>query len=370
MLKKGLSIILTGIVIIVTSCKTDLQKVITSYGDGPYILIKGDSSLVTYQNQNGIFDSIMIINTEISDITFRCEFDSISYPPLSFNLNREYNISDTVSVFPQPNRLLTLSDIEGNYEKFYELLVSNNVMDSAYNWTFSDGQLIILGDLLDRGNYATQCLWLAYHLENEAIKHGGRVDFLLGNHEQLVLLGFDDYCASKYHRIFKELNTDILYMFSEHTELGRWIRSKKSMTKVGDYLFVHGGISPSLLKYNLSIGKINSEIKRDIDTDEFATDGSEALLCPEGILWYRGMVEDEDGGAYKKITEMEIDSILTHFDCKAIIIGHTPVDSISKDFNSKIIRIDVDHYENSSALLIENGKEYIVDSRGKRTDFQ
>lgn len=369
-MKNILSIILTAIVIITTSCSTNPQKIITAYGDGPYIRIKGDSSLVTFQTRNRIFDSIMIKNTEISNIIFKCEFDSISCPPLSFCLNRKYDISDTISVFRLPEKLLTLSDIEGNYEKFYGLLLSNNVIDSNYNWTFGDGQLIILGDLLDRGNYATQCLWLAYHLEGEAIKHGGKVDFLLGNHEQLVLLGFDDYCAPKYHRIFKELNTDILYMFSEHTELGSRIRSKNSMIKVGDYLFVHGGISPSLLKHNLSLGKINSEVKRDIDTDKFATDESEALLCPEGILWYRGMVENEDGGAYKKITEQEIDSILKHFDCKTVVIGHTPVDNISKDINSKVIRIDVDHYENSSALLIENGKEYIVDYRGKRTDLR
>jgi hypothetical protein len=48
-------------------------------------------------------------------------------------------------------------------------------------------------------------------------------------------------------------------------------------------------------------------------------------------------------------------------------VGHTPVEKISKDFNGKVIRIDVDHYRNSSAFLIENKHHYTVDNEGNRT---
>lgn len=358
--KQTVFTLIIGIILI--SCKAD-SHIISSHEDGPYIFTKGDTSLIVTQENKGKFDSVYLDNEKLSNIAFKCVFDSINYPTLSFRLNPQTDSPDT-GIYPMPDKLLAISDIEGNYEKYYDLLVSNNVIDSAYNWTFGNGHLVILGDLVDRGNYVTQCLWLTYHLEGEAQKHGGKVHYLLGNHEQLVLSGFDNYCAPKYHQVLKDLNTDISHLFSAKTELGKWIRSKNSIIKIGDYLFVHAGIDHSLLKYNLSIEKINSEVKRDIDTNEFQTDESFDLLTGRGILWYRGMIEDDDNGDYKKISEQELDDILKHFNSKSIVIGHTPVDNISRDFNGKIIRIDVDHYENSSALYIEKGLEYTTDNKG------
>jgi hypothetical protein len=266
-----------------------------------------------------------------------------------------------------PGRLLALSDIEGDYERFYRLLLSNNVIDSSYNWTFGEGHLVILGDLVDRGDYVTQCLWLTYYLEEEAKKHGGAVHYLLGNHEQLVLLGYDVYSAPKYLRNFEMLGSGISELFASNTILGSWVRSKNSIIKSGDLLFVHGGISPSILEYGMSLEQMNAGIRRDIATQDFGTDESAALLTTEGILWYRGLIES--GDEYGKITEPELDKILDTFDCKSIIIGHTPVESLSTDFSGKIIRLNVMDYDDNPALYIENGKKYAVDDNGNKAEL-
>ena len=117
----------------------------------------------------------------------------------------------------------------------------------------------------------------------------------------------------------------------------------------------------------MSLDKINSEIRRDIATQDFQTDESLALLTDQGILWYRGLIESDEG--YEKISEEELDLVLNSFDCETIVVGHTPVDSVSEDFHGKVIRLDVDHYKNSSALLIENNKKYVVDTKGNRTEL-
>lgn len=345
-----------------SSFTNDFEKVISSFADGPYILDSGDSTLVIIQDTDYKFDTVNIKSNEITGIKFKCEFDGISCPPLLFYLHSL--IPDSTCTFPMPDKLLAVSDIEGNFEKYFQLLTANNVMDSNYNWTFGQGHLVILGDLVDRGEYVTQCLWLTYYLENEATKYGGKVHYLLGNHEQMVLLGYNYYSALKYRFNCSKLRIDLSQLFSEQTVLGRWLRCKNSMVKIGDLIFVHGGISPSILQYDLSIEEINSIVRRDIDTQDYKTDESLALLTEEGILWYRGLVADILGNV--KISEVELDKVLNAYSCRSFVIGHTPVDNVSKDFNGKVIRLDVDHYVNSSAFYIENGLQFICYNDGKR----
>jgi hypothetical protein len=361
---KQLTIIAGLIAIFTYSCKS--ENVVTSFSDGPYLLPKNDSTLIIFERKDYSFDSILVANPEVSKFEIKCAFDSINCPQLSFHLvPTKVDSSDT---FSMPDKLLVVSDIEGNYGKYYQLLLSNGVIDSNYNWTFGQGQLVIVGDLIDRGNYMTQCLWLTYHLEYEAQQHGGRVHFLLGNHEQLNLLGFNNYNANKYLKNYQKMRKDISQLFSRETEIGKWIRKKNAIIKIGDYLFVHGGISPSILANNLTLEMMNNEIRRDIDTRDYKTPESMALLSDDGILWYRGLVRGNDDD--KKIVEEDLDRILVKYKCKSIVVGHSMVDSISHDFGGKVIRVDVNHYQNSSALLIENGKCFKTDLYANRTEIK
>lgn len=365
MIKKTLVIFAIGLLMIHQSCTNVTKIQFSSYGDGPYILDRPDSSLIIFQNRDYSFDSIKVANSDLDKTDFTCDFDSIDCPSFTFRLMTDKIVSvDSIST---PDKLIAISDIEGNFKKYYQLLIANNVIDSNYNWIYGNGHLVIVGDLVDRGDYVTQCLWLTYHLENEAEKSGGKVHYLLGNHEQIVLLGYDVYCAPKYHHNYESMKKGINQLFSEETELGKWLRKKNSILKSDEMVFVHGGISTEILKYDLSLNQINTEIRRDIATQDFESDESVFLLTELGILWYRGLVESTED--YDKILETELDSVLTYLDCNTIAVGHTPVDSISTDFHGKVIRLDVDHYENSSALIIENEKIYISDINGNRKEL-
>ncbi len=365
MIKKTLFVFAFGLLIIHLSCNNNSKIKISSYSDGPYILERSDSLLVIFQNHDYSFDSIMIANADLDKIEITCDFDSIDCPSFTFRLNNDK--IETVDSISSPDKLIAISDIEGNFEKYYRLLLANNVIDTNYNWIFGDGYLVIVGDLVDRGDYVTQCLWFTYHLEQEAKKYGGKVHYLLGNHEQIVLLGYDVYCSTKYHRNHETMGKGINQLFNQKTVLGKWLKEKNSMLKCGDIIFVHGGLSPGILDHELSLHKINSEVRRDIATQDFKTEESMFLLTELGILWYRGLVESSED--YDKISEMELDSILNYFACNTIIAGHTPVERISEDFHGKVIRLDVDHYVNSSALLIDNKKEYIIDVKGNKTEL-
>ncbi len=56
------------------------------------------------------------------------------------------------SIFTTNEKLLVLSDIEGEFDGFRKLMLQRGVMDSMFNWTFGKNHLVLVGDHFDRGN--------------------------------------------------------------------------------------------------------------------------------------------------------------------------------------------------------------------------
>ncbi|GAA4213241.1 hypothetical protein GCM10022289_45130 [Pedobacter jeongneungensis] len=94
-------------------------------------------------------------------------------------------------------------------------------------------------------------------MEEKAKAAGGYVHVILGNHDIMNLSGDFRHVDRKYMRIAESLGLDYIRLFDEDTELGRWLRTKNVVERVGDYLFVHGGISPEVLKLDLSLQQLN-----------------------------------------------------------------------------------------------------------------
>lgn len=70
-----------------------------------------------------------------------------------------------------PDKIVAISDIEGNFYGFSNFLIAYNVIDANYNWTFSNGHLILNGDFVYRGNNVVPVLWLIYKLEKQHKTH-------------------------------------------------------------------------------------------------------------------------------------------------------------------------------------------------------
>ncbi|MDO4727695.1 MAG: hypothetical protein Q4B43_01690 [Bacteroidota bacterium] len=115
--------------------------------------------------------------------------DSISKLSITSTFGKKFEIQGFNSNNTLPSRYTTtekifsISDIEGDFDKFVQILQRNNVIDHALNWAFGKGHLVLLGDFMGRGNDVTATLWLCYKLETEAQQVGGQVHFILGNHE-------------------------------------------------------------------------------------------------------------------------------------------------------------------------------------------
>jgi len=328
--------------------------------DGPYIFnLNTDTTLIVSVSASNKL-TLDTINNHINEVYIRTPAND------SFMFALRDPVFTYESVFEAPEKIFVLSDIEGNLMTFIDILKNNNIVDSNLNWIFGNGHLVLLGDFVDRGNYVTQVLWLIYKLEMEAAASGGKVHYILGNHEVMNIQGDTRYARDKYHILGYLIGKDVSDFYGDDTFLGRWMRSKNVIERIGNYIFVHGGISDSLVHAEFPIPKINDMVRDYLAHTDSVSDLDLPLVLNEyGVLWYRGLITDYI--YYDKATPDELNEILSFYDATNIIVGHSIVDDISTDYNGKVIRIDVDHHNNlSSGLLIEGDKIYKILKTGEK----
>jgi len=297
--------------------------------------------------------------------------------PESFIFNLMDGFPGNSDISDNSNLILAISDIEGNYFAFTQLLIGNEVVDDSLNWTFGSNDLVLVGDMVDRGNYVTQVLWLIYKLDKQAEEKGGRVHYILGNHDIMCMSGDDRYADEKYLEMAEILNVEYKELYGPDSEIGRWMRTKNAIEKVGNFLFVHGGISPEVLELDLSIEEMNDLIRPYYGEVIYSSCPDEVytLYKSSGLFWYRGYIKSVSG-VYDKATQEEVNAILDYFEAQAIIVGHCVVDKIDTWYNNGVYTIDVLHPENQysdhefQALLIDGDNIYKVDELGSRVLIQ
>ena len=333
--------------------------------DGPYVHYMGDQVFVNY-----IIETNGAKNVKTDSIALQ-QKDSLSLKVMtdvagkSFHVQLKKDLQNEKSEFGKVKKLLALSDIEGNFGAFRKLLQANKVIGEDLNWTFGDGHLVLTGDFFDRGQQVTEVLWFIYYLEEKAKAGGGYVHFILGNHEIMNLSGDLRYLNQKYFDNSKLLDQQYVTLYDENSELGRWLRTKNIVEKIGDILFAHGGISGYINRMNTSIPDINTLAQPYYadSTYKYADQRSDVIFSDFGPFWYRGYYVKNDPAI-----PLQIDSTLSQFGVKHIITGHSIVaDTISVWYNGKLLNTDVHHAAGKSeALLIENDKFYRVNAEGHK----
>lgn len=320
--------------------------------DGPYLVYEGDELLAKWAwpeevKAGGILwkeDSMMSLPEFPS---FRAKYIS---PKRSFSRQQQV---DFVGV----DSIAVMSDIHGQYDAARKLLINAGVMSEDHEWTYGHGHLVIVGDIFDRGPAVNETLWLVYNLQQEAEAVGGRVHFLLGNHETMILAGDVRYMHKRYLRTTALLTTPYHELYGKQTYLGRWLRSLPLTIRINDMVFVHGGFSRELLKEISSLSKINDIYhKQLIDVEvNVAVAESERLALLEGRagpLWYRGYFLD------REFTENDITKILKKVKAKRMVVGHTSFHAIKSYFNGKVLAVDssIKFGSTGEILLIEHGE--------------
>lgn len=253
--------------------------------------------------------------------------------------------------------IVVVGDVHGDFNDFCAILEKTGLIDDQNHWVGGKATLVQLGDLLDRGPKVREVLDLMISLEEQAAKAGGRVVALLGNHEEMNLIGDLRYVTAENYASFadsesekrrkaayqeyeewrkshaevlkelKELNRPVLaeteeeWMakhppgFLEHQEAfspkgsyGKWERKRPAVEKIGGVIFVHGGISPGLTAMSLDDinARIRGEIQQNDEIRQYLT--SENVVLPFFTLQEAATVAQAEliveGKSRKQVNEM------------------------------------------------------------------
>ncbi|MCS4308402.1 hypothetical protein M2404_002757 [Rheinheimera pacifica] len=272
---------------------------------------------------------------------------------------REINVRQQYALEPlfrySAEKLAVISDVHGQYDVMTQLLTANAVVDSQLNWAFGNGHLVVVGDVMDRGDKVTEILWWLYQLEQQAAAAGGRVHLLLGNHETMVLYNDLRYINKKYQQVATRLGTDYTGLYNENSVLGQWLRSRPVLAQVNDMLFVHGGLHPDYLSLGMSMSEVNEQFRQSLG---IARDKLKEvpvlnfLYGSLGPLWYRGYFREENA-----VTEPVLTQLLSTLNVNRIVVGHTSMDGVFSHFGGKVISVDsnIKHGKGGEILLWQAG---------------
>ncbi len=359
------SILVIFLILIIASCsdvekkEIDYREGLTSFDaneypnknitDGPYVFYEnGEIILKWIEDEKVVQETITNENLGIikDNFGFKFKYDWLTQKNDPIDYKQEFRDVD---------RIIAISDIHGQYKLFVKILRENNIIDDDNNWSFGTANLIIVGDIFDRGPQVNEALWLVYKLEQQAQEVGGQVHYLMGNHEEMIINKDFRYVNDKYLATANKLDLGYEQLFGENTLIGQWLRTKPVIIQINDILFVHGGISPEFVEKGFTAEQVNNIFLNQIlgkTKDEIKQDSVlNFLRGSNGPIWYRGYFYDEE------LDRNKVDMILNHFNKKYIVVGHTSQESIVSLFRNRIFGVDAS---------IKNGKygEVLIYDKG------
>jgi len=340
--------------------------------DGPYVTAREEGGWRLH--------SVSADRRLASEITTEDQFtvQSALKSDLSFRVDIRKDIDDEPAEYTTDGKILAISDLEGDLPLMIELLYWNGVINQDMDWVFGEGHLVVIGDVFDRGYDVTAMLWFIYQLEAEAEKDGGKVHLLMGNHEALVMAGDLTWARKKYLDLDLATGISTAERLNGETLLGRWLRSKNTIERINNVLFVHGGIGEEYVAKGFTVENVNELVRENIgyrDNIICAYDEEACFLFGlDGPLWYNGYFADD-------MTSAKVENILNYMEAEKMVIGHSKVESVQSLFNNQIIAIDT-HADSKDdlngvisesyceGLLIENGVYYKINNLGNKGELK
>lgn len=244
-------------------------------------------------------------SNSMPNLTSHMKNTTPSNPQQIHNINGFCN--NDCHLYPKVKKLVAIGDIHGDLSVAIKSLklagvIPLNVSDTAtniqnINWIGKDTVVVQVGDQIDRvrpnklhnnicieedceivedegSDLKIVCLFERLH--SQALKQGGALFSVYGNHELMNVEGDFRYVSPKefkeFGNYFKgklEQNSNVPYGYKERLQAfkpggnlsKRLANTRHSVLQVGSWIFVHGGISPECAnKY--TIDEMNNYVKK------------------------------------------------------------------------------------------------------------
>lgn len=290
-----------------------------------------------------------------SNINITLRIPNAHRPERQFSVRLQTDLNNESCTYQDTSRLFVVSNIKGNFRAFYKLLIKYKIVDKYFNWSFKDGHLVVLGNCFDIEDPATESLWLIYSLEQKAKREGGYVHFILGTNEIMHINGKWRYSHPPYALTGMYPNQSFTALYNANHELWRWLTKKNIVEKIGNLLFINGGISPAIVSSDYSIEYLNT-LARSFYTrlPEVSTDVLSAILYSD-----------------EPYTHEQINAALAKFNVKTIITGHAMQEQVPSLLDGKVINVSTDHTSvHSGGLIVKRGEFYWVDRQGQKNKLK
>ncbi|MEO7110990.1 MAG: metallophosphoesterase [Polyangiaceae bacterium] len=283
---------------------------------------------------------------------------TVSAPPTA-------TLSSRISRSPAA-RVVAIGDLHGDLDAARRALRLAGAIDVHDAWIGGTLTLVQTGDEIDRADGDRAILDLFERLKVDATKAGGEVIALTGNHELMNASLDFRYVTPGGFAAFSDLHLPAAQASQIHlddpNESGRAaaflpggpyalkIAERPLFVKVGDSVFVHGGILPKHLKYGLD--RMNDE------THDWLL--GKRADCPK-------IVSSEDGPVWTRMYSAApgreecatLDEALQGLNAKRMVVGHTVQrNGISSACSDHVWRID------TGMSKVFEGKIEVLEIRG------
>ena len=298
-----------------------------------------------------------------------------------------------------PLRIVAVGDLHGDHERFLAVLRDAGVVDGKGRWIGGRTRLVQVGDRVDRGPDSRRIMDFLMGLEKPARRAGGAVHPLVGNHEAMNVFGDLRYVTAEEFAAFRTPESSALRdaLFASLREVrrvagepplteaertrweaehppgwvehrrahspdgryGRWLAGQDAVLKLGDTLFLHGGLSPKYADFSLD--DLNDRIRRELKEGDprLAVVSSD----PEGPLWFRGLARGDPA------LVPTLDAVLARHGCRRMVVGHTVTEGLVMPlYGGRLVAIDVGLaavYGGPPAALVIEGDRALALHRGR-----
>jgi hypothetical protein len=257
--------------------------------------------------------------------------------PLSSRLSR-----------PTPERLVAIGDLHGDLDHARRALRLAGAIDARDHWI--GGHLVVVqtGDEIDRGDDDRAILDLIEGLKTQAAKAGGEVVALIGNHEVMnasldfryvTAGGFAAFSLSDGGNASASLiqlppeSRGRASAFAPGGSYATLESSRPFVMKIGDTVFVHGGVLPKHVAYGLD--RMNDEL------DDWLAGKRQSvpaiLVAEDGPVWTRAYSSEDAAPDCSDLA-----TVLAQLGAKRMVVGHTVQhQGLNSACDGRVWRIDV-----------------------------
>lgn len=212
-----------------------------------------------------------------------------------------------------PRRIVVVGDVHGDLPQLMAVLQMCDVIDRAGRWIGNSTTTVVqVGDLLDRGPHDKEVMDFFINFKADAMRNGGKVVNLIGNHELMNL-------ASEFHYVHPESNEAFggrhkrRHAFDLDGLYGQLLTNFPVVHVESRTLFVHAGLLPAYAK--LGVEALNAKAYQALSTGDFRN----KLFGTDGPIWTRLMITDATNGRCGDVAET-----LRLLDVDRMVVGHTP----------------------------------------------